>query len=171
VVSDEKHKFWHCVMSIGRCVRACKRLSEAAKALTTRDHVRGISGPSTLFNSIPFKEPFDFKRLKFSTTDTTIMRAADLPRRQQQGIPLPDVIMEDNNDLPLTFPTSMSQASQMEIPSFLQIPSPYLVSSGPLSPSRLVYSVMSTLIPLPLRLLLSSMSLVSSFLILDSTPL
>jgi hypothetical protein len=31
-------------------VRACKRLSEAAKTLTTRDHVRGISGPSTLFN-------------------------------------------------------------------------------------------------------------------------
>jgi hypothetical protein len=48
---DEKYKFWHCVMSIGRRVRACKRLSEAAKALTTRDHVRGISGPSTLFNT------------------------------------------------------------------------------------------------------------------------
>jgi hypothetical protein len=52
-VSDERHKFWHCVMSTGRCVRACKRLSEAAKTLPTRDHVRGISGPSTLFNSVP----------------------------------------------------------------------------------------------------------------------
>jgi hypothetical protein len=40
----------HDVMCIGRRVRACKRLSEAAKTLTTRDHVRGISGPSTLFN-------------------------------------------------------------------------------------------------------------------------
>jgi hypothetical protein len=47
---DERHKFWHCVVSIGRRVRACKRLSEAAKMLTTRDHVRGISGPSTLLN-------------------------------------------------------------------------------------------------------------------------
>jgi hypothetical protein len=40
----------HYVMCIGRRVRACKRLSEAAKTLTTRDHVRGISGPSTPFN-------------------------------------------------------------------------------------------------------------------------
>ncbi|KAF1835736.1 hypothetical protein BDW02DRAFT_567776 [Decorospora gaudefroyi] len=37
-------------MSIGRRVRACTRLSVAAKTLTTRDHVRAISGPSTLFN-------------------------------------------------------------------------------------------------------------------------
>jgi hypothetical protein len=28
------------------------RLSEAAKALTTHDHVRGISGPSTFLNTI-----------------------------------------------------------------------------------------------------------------------
>jgi hypothetical protein len=41
--------FWHNVVCIGRRMRACKRLSEAAKTLTTRDHVRGISGPSTLF--------------------------------------------------------------------------------------------------------------------------
>jgi hypothetical protein len=40
----------HNVMCIGRRVKACKRLSEAAKTRTTRDHVRGISGPSTLFN-------------------------------------------------------------------------------------------------------------------------
>jgi hypothetical protein len=32
-------------------VRASTRLTEAAKALATRDHVRGISGPSTLPNS------------------------------------------------------------------------------------------------------------------------
>jgi hypothetical protein len=38
-------------MYIGRRVRAYTRLLEAAKALTTRDYVRGISGPSTLFNS------------------------------------------------------------------------------------------------------------------------
>jgi hypothetical protein len=40
----------HCVISVGRRVRACTRLSVAAKALATRDHVRGISGPSTLPN-------------------------------------------------------------------------------------------------------------------------
>jgi hypothetical protein len=53
-VCDERHKFWHCVMSIRRRVRACTRLSEPAKALTTgtRDYVRGISGPSTLLNSM-----------------------------------------------------------------------------------------------------------------------
>jgi hypothetical protein len=48
---DERHKFWHCVMSIRRRVRACTRLSEPAKALITRDYVRGISGPSTLLNT------------------------------------------------------------------------------------------------------------------------
>jgi hypothetical protein len=32
-------------------VRAYTRLSEAAKALSTRDHVRGISGPSTLLST------------------------------------------------------------------------------------------------------------------------
>jgi hypothetical protein len=37
---------------IGRRVRACTRLTEAAKALATRDHVRGISGPSALSNSV-----------------------------------------------------------------------------------------------------------------------
>jgi hypothetical protein len=59
--SDERHEFWHFVMSIGRRVRACTRLLEAAKALTTRDHVRGISGPSTLFNmfSYAFARPVD----------------------------------------------------------------------------------------------------------------
>jgi hypothetical protein len=39
------------VVCIRRGVRACKRLSEAAKTLATRDHVIGISGPSTLFNN------------------------------------------------------------------------------------------------------------------------
>jgi hypothetical protein len=43
----------HNVMCIRRRVRACKRLLEAAKTLTTRDHVRGISGPSTLLNMLP----------------------------------------------------------------------------------------------------------------------
>jgi hypothetical protein len=33
-------------------VRACTRLTEAAKALATRDHVRGISGPSALSNRL-----------------------------------------------------------------------------------------------------------------------
>jgi hypothetical protein len=41
----------HCVLSIRRRVRACTRLSEAAKALATRDYVRGISGLSTLPNT------------------------------------------------------------------------------------------------------------------------
>jgi hypothetical protein len=47
-------KSMHCVMSIGRPVRACTRLSEAAKALATRDHVKDISGPSALSNNIKF---------------------------------------------------------------------------------------------------------------------
>jgi hypothetical protein len=50
---------------IGRRVRACTRLTEAAKALATRDHVRGISGPSALSNNhdgiydinVPVKTP------------------------------------------------------------------------------------------------------------------
>jgi hypothetical protein len=46
-------KSMHCVMSVGRRVRASTRLTEAAKALATRDHVRGISGPSTLPNTPP----------------------------------------------------------------------------------------------------------------------
>jgi hypothetical protein len=41
----------HCVMSIRRRVRACTRLLVAAKALATRDYVRGISRLSTLPNS------------------------------------------------------------------------------------------------------------------------
>jgi hypothetical protein len=40
----------HCVMSIERRVRACTRLLVAAKALATRDHVRGISGLLALSN-------------------------------------------------------------------------------------------------------------------------
>jgi hypothetical protein len=43
----------HCVMSIGRRVRACTRLLVAAKALATRDYVRGISRLSTLPNTCP----------------------------------------------------------------------------------------------------------------------
>jgi hypothetical protein len=54
------------------------------------------------------------------------MRAADLARRQQQEIPLPDVVMEDDNDLPLTFSSSIGQASQMEIP---------ILPSDPVAPS------------------------------------
>jgi hypothetical protein len=48
----------HNVMCIGRRVRACKRLSGAAKTLTTRDHVRGISGPSTLFKTIQREDDY-----------------------------------------------------------------------------------------------------------------
>jgi hypothetical protein len=113
---------------------------------------------------ILFKEPFDFKRLKFSTTDTTIMRAADLARRQQQEIPLPDVVMEDDNDLPLTFPTSIGQASQMEVPilpldpvalsgelrSTVTIPSGLFsdVDSRPAAPPAPVIQYVAGLIPL-----------------------
>jgi hypothetical protein len=61
-------------MSIGRRVRACTRLSVAAKTLTTRDHVRAISGPSTLFNKNSWSEKpewieaanKDFQRLQKS---------------------------------------------------------------------------------------------------------
>jgi hypothetical protein len=45
-----------------------------------------------------FEEPFDFNRLKSSTSDITIMRAADVARRLQQEVPLP---IEDEQDLPL----------------------------------------------------------------------
>jgi hypothetical protein len=44
-------------MSMGRRMRACTRLSEVANASTTRDHVRGISGSSTLFNSLHPSSP------------------------------------------------------------------------------------------------------------------
>jgi hypothetical protein len=44
----------HCVMSVRRRVRACTRLLVAAKALATRDHVRGISRLSTLPNTPPY---------------------------------------------------------------------------------------------------------------------
>jgi hypothetical protein len=37
-----------------RRVRASTRLTEAAKALATRDYVRGISGLSTLPNTPPY---------------------------------------------------------------------------------------------------------------------
>jgi hypothetical protein len=40
----------HCVISIGRRVRASIRLIEAAKALATRDYVRGISRLLALSN-------------------------------------------------------------------------------------------------------------------------
>jgi hypothetical protein len=40
----------HCVMSIGRRVRASTRLTEAAKALATRNYVRGISRLLALSN-------------------------------------------------------------------------------------------------------------------------
>jgi hypothetical protein len=40
------------VISIRRRVRACTRLLVAAKALATRDYVRGISRLSTLPNTI-----------------------------------------------------------------------------------------------------------------------
>jgi hypothetical protein len=44
----------HCVISIGRRVSACTRLLKAAKALATRDYVRGISGPLALSNTPPY---------------------------------------------------------------------------------------------------------------------
>jgi hypothetical protein len=43
-------RFGMMLCCIGRRVRASTRLTEAAKALATRDHVRGISGPSALSN-------------------------------------------------------------------------------------------------------------------------
>jgi hypothetical protein len=45
----------HCVMSVGKRVRACTGLSEGAKALATRDHVRDISGLSALSNREMYK--------------------------------------------------------------------------------------------------------------------
>jgi len=44
-------RFGMTMCCIGRRVRASTRLTEAAKALATRDHVRGISGLSALSNS------------------------------------------------------------------------------------------------------------------------
>jgi hypothetical protein len=56
----------HCVMSMGRRVRACTRLSVAAKALATRDHVKDISGPSALSNRCTSsKPPKDADGLRF----------------------------------------------------------------------------------------------------------
>jgi hypothetical protein len=48
--------------------------------------------------SIMFKEPFNFKRLKSSTSDITIMRATDAAKRLQQEILVP--VKEDKQELP-----------------------------------------------------------------------
>ncbi|KAK1912952.1 hypothetical protein P3342_004888 [Pyrenophora teres f. teres] len=74
------------------------------------------------------EEPFDLKRLKFKTTDTTIMRARDLAIREGQEIPLPLQYNDDgeDDDLPV-FPASQhGRASQMSIP---------LLPSEPFAPS------------------------------------
>jgi hypothetical protein len=56
--------FWHCVMSMGRRLRAYTELSGPTKAMTTRDYVRGISGPSTLLNTFA---PLSLHRTLLST--------------------------------------------------------------------------------------------------------
>jgi hypothetical protein len=74
----------------------------------TISRVRSLPG-------IMFEEPFDFNRLKSSTSNITIMRAADVARRLQQEALLS---LEDEPDLP-SFQSELSgpgRASQMELP-------------------------------------------------------
>jgi hypothetical protein len=81
-----------------------------------------------------FKEPFDFKRLKSSTSDITIMRAINAAKRLQQEIPVP--IEEDEQELPL-FTSQLSgpgRASQMEIP---------ILPSDPVRPSDHLHSTVT----------------------------
>jgi hypothetical protein len=59
-----------------------------------------------------FEEPFDFNRLKSSTSDITIIRAADAARRLQQEVPLP---IEDEQDLPL-FQLELSDGAPRQEP-------------------------------------------------------
>jgi hypothetical protein len=54
-------------------VRACERLSEAAKTLTTRDHVRDISGTSTPLNTNYIKQPA--RRATINVSDSIPYRA------------------------------------------------------------------------------------------------
>jgi hypothetical protein len=51
MLTDERHEKHALCDVYGRRVRASTRLTEAAKALATRDYVRGISGPSALSNT------------------------------------------------------------------------------------------------------------------------
>jgi hypothetical protein len=64
---------------------------------------------------IMFEEPFDFNRLKASTSDVTIMRATDAAKRLQQEI---DLSVEDKDDLPpvRSQVSGPGMASQMVLP-------------------------------------------------------
>jgi hypothetical protein len=65
---------WYC---IGRRVRACTKLTEAAKALATRDHVRGISGPSALSNNSYDDEPLESRSTVTSDCGFTSARSCN----------------------------------------------------------------------------------------------
>ena len=107
-------------LSVNRAVLNPGKKKDFAPGLTyvAISRVRSLPG-------IMFEEPFDFNRLKSSTSDITIMRAADVARRLQQEVPLP---IEDEQDLPL-FQSELSgpgRAGQMELP---------ILPSEPVQPS------------------------------------
>jgi hypothetical protein len=107
-------------LSVDRAVLNPGKKKDFAPGLTyvAISRVRSLPG-------IMFEEPFDFNRLKSSTSDITIMRAADVARRLQQEAPLS---IEDEQDLP-SFQSELSgpgKASQMELP---------ILPSEPVQPS------------------------------------
>jgi hypothetical protein len=107
-------------LSVDRAVLNPGKKKDFAPGLTyvAISRVRSLPG-------IMFEEPFDFNRLKSSTSDITIMRAADVARRPQQEAPLS---IEDEQDLP-SFQSELSgpgKAIQIELP---------ILPSEPVQPS------------------------------------
>jgi hypothetical protein len=79
--------------SVDRAVLNTGKKKDFAPGLTyvAISRVRSLPG-------IMFEEPFDFKRLKSSTSYITIMRATDAAKRLQQEIPV--LVEEDEQELP-----------------------------------------------------------------------
>jgi ATP-dependent DNA helicase PIF1 len=116
-------------LSVYRAVLNPGKKKDFAPGLTyvAISRVRSLPG-------IMFEEPFDFKRLKSSTSDITIMRATDAAKRLQQEIPVP--VEEDEQELP-PFTSQLSgpgRASQMEIP---------ILPSDPVRPSDHLHSTIT----------------------------
>jgi hypothetical protein len=87
-----------------------------------------------LLPSIMFEEPFDFKRLKSSTSDIIIIRATNTAKRLQQEITVP--VEEDKQELP-PFTSQLSgpgRASQIKI---------HILPSDPVRPSDHLHSTVT----------------------------
>jgi hypothetical protein len=126
-------------ISVDRAVLNSGKKKDFAPGLTyvAISRVRSLRG-------IMFEEPFDFKRLKFRTTEVTIMRATDAAKRARQEIALPVSYPIDDDLLDLstgmTFP-AIGQASQMDLP---------ILPSEPIAPSDQLKSTITITSGLPL---------------------